>query len=510
MTPSTAQAAAHENLTTSFDFAHHESGPEIGKTHNDVRTITVNLPAGFTASNTAVPTCSDAQLLSIAGEGTTRVECPPASQVGTIGFEVGNGEGEGHPPAQFVVPLYNMEVTSFGVTAQLGFKSVIFTQILDVVVRPGDSGLSITTPNITKVEPRNISVTVWGLSRPHEHDAQRGLFCGNGTEVPPAYALQAGGFGGPQEAISRSSRSCRTRRAAARSPRAWKPTRGRNRTRSPRPRAKSAPIGECDRVPFDPTIEVQPTTESAESPTGLDVSLVVPQSWENPLTIATANLRDTRVTLPEGMTANPSLAAGLGACTPAQYESETSSSLPGEGCPAESKIGSIEIETPLLDEKIPGAIYIATPYDNAGIRHAGTPGRLAARAVCRREGPRAGDRHQSRGQDRTEPRHRPARHDVRKHAAAAVQQVHVEVPSRRDRAAGQPRDMRLLLRRRRPDVMVGARTAAAGQHPVRSQQWCPRRSLPVRWRAAVQPAGDRLPVARQRRRLQPVLSADHP
>ncbi len=64
------------------------------------------------------------------------------------------------------------------------------------------------------------------------------------------------------------------------------------------------------------------------------------------------------------MTANPGLAEGLGACTPEQYASETSSSLPGEGCPAESKIGSITIETPLLNETIPGAIYIATPYDN--------------------------------------------------------------------------------------------------------------------------------------------------
>ena len=64
------------------------------------------------------------------------------------------------------------------------------------------------------------------------------------------------------------------------------------------------------------------------------------------------------------MTINPSAGSGLGACTPAQYASETSSSLPGEGCPPESKIGSIEIETPVLAEKILGAVYVATPYDN--------------------------------------------------------------------------------------------------------------------------------------------------
>ena len=109
---------------------------------------------------------------------------------------------------------------------------------------------------------------------------------------------------------------------------------------------------------------MKPSTLSAETPTGLNVSLIVPQSWENPFTISTSNLRDTTVALPEGVTANPSLAAGLGACTPEQYASETFSSPPGAGCPEESKIGSIEIETPVLAEKIVGAVYIATPYNN--------------------------------------------------------------------------------------------------------------------------------------------------
>ncbi len=202
------------------------------------------------------------------------------------------------------------------------------------------------------------------------------------------------------------------------------------------------PFVECDRVPFSPSIEVQPSTRSAESPSGLEVSLVVPQSWEKPETIATSDLKDVKVTLPEGMTANPGLAAGLGACTPEQYARETYSSLPGEGCPPESKIGSIEIETPLLNEKIFGAIYIATPYDN--VPSFGDPehpgGSLLALYVVAKD-PAARDHHQSRWEDHPEPRHRTARHDVRRKPPAAVQQVHIEVPSRCDRAADQPPDV---------------------------------------------------------------------
>ena len=355
VTPSTTQAGAHENLVVAFDFAH-EAG---GETDNDVRTIVTNLPEGFDANDTAVPTCSDAQLT---GGGEDLAACPVASQVGTISFEVANIHS-GLAPAQFTVPLYNMEVTSFGVTAELGFKSFIFTQILQVAVRPGDYGLTSTTPNIDKAEPRNVSVTLWGLPAAHEHDAQRGETCGEGFEVP-AVCEHLSGPGGPQEAgipvkpFLSNPTSCGSFEASMEAdsweePLTWSKATG-----------QVGPIVECERVPFEPEIEVQPTTNRAESPSGLNVSLIVPQTWENPYSISTSDLKDTTLTLPEGMTVNPSAGSGLGACTPAQYASETSSSLPGEGCPPESKIGSIVIETPLLDEKIEGAVYVATPYDN--------------------------------------------------------------------------------------------------------------------------------------------------
>jgi hypothetical protein len=102
----------------------------------------------------------------------------------------------------------------------------------------------------------------------------------------------------------------------------------------------------------------------AESSSGLEVSLVVPQTWDSPFTLATSNVKDTRVTLPLGYTVNPSAGSGLVGCTPAQYEAETSSSPPGAGCPAESKLGKVKIETPVLAETIEGNVYLAQPYDN--------------------------------------------------------------------------------------------------------------------------------------------------
>jgi hypothetical protein len=359
---STDQAGAHENLTTSFDFAHNPAG----KTYNDLKSVVVNLPAGFDANNTAVPTCSPAQLLALAEPGGIGAQCPPASQIGTINLDLAtNGK-----LYYETYPLYNMEVTSFGVAAEIGFKTTILSQLLSIKVRPSDDGLTSTSPNIEEVgEPHNVSVTIWGVPGSHEHDAQRGEVCaefgnnfecaGGGEQVTP-----------PIKPFLANPTSCGSFTASMKAD-SWEEPQPESWLQAPVPETgllsaitEAGPIVECERVPFKPAIEVQPSTRSAESATGLDVSLVVPQSWESPDTIATSNLKDAKVTLPEGFTVNPSAGSGLGACTPAQYASETSSSLPGEGCPAESKIGSIVIETPVLAEPIPGAIYIATPYDN--------------------------------------------------------------------------------------------------------------------------------------------------
>jgi hypothetical protein len=352
--PSSTQAGAHADLKLSFDFAHNARG----QTYNDVRNIGIGLPVGFDASNTAVPTCTDSQLI---GGSSSLPGCPIASQVGQISFEVDNVKGGA--PAQFTAPLYNMEVTSFGVTAEVGFKTILFTQVIQVGVRPSDYGLSSITPNIQKAEPHNVSVTLWGLPAAHVHDPERGATCGEDFELPPV-CTHASGDGGPQEAdipvrpFFSNPTGCEPHFATLEAdswedPGTWLHA-----------ETEVPAIGECNRVPFEPSIEVQPSTRSAESPSGLAVSLLVPQAWDNPFSIATANLKDTTVTLPEGMTINPSAGSGLGACTEQQYASEKSSSLPGEGCPPESKIGSIEIETPVLDEKIVGAVYVATPFQN--------------------------------------------------------------------------------------------------------------------------------------------------
>ncbi len=115
----------------------------------------------------------------------------------------------------------------------------------------------------------------------------------------------------------------------------------------------------CDAVPFDPSIKVDPGTAAVDSPSPATVTTEMP--FENPeeggSDIAQSQLRVAEVTLPEGMGLNPSGSVGLVACTDAQFRK--GERVQDNSCPAASKIGTVEIETPPLPPgSLKGDIYV--------------------------------------------------------------------------------------------------------------------------------------------------------
>ena len=104
------------------------------------------------------------------------------------------------------------------------------------------------------------------------------------------------------------------------------------------------------------------------------MNLGVKQTYGNAEGLVSSTLNRAVVTLPEGMTVNPSAGAGLAACSLAEYEEEGVVEGAG-GCPNESKLGSVEISTPALAEKATGSVYLAQPYANlAQFAEPGHPG----------------------------------------------------------------------------------------------------------------------------------------
>lgn len=125
------------------------------------------------------------------------------------------------------------------------------------------------------------------------------------------------------------------------------------------------PFTGCEKLGFKPSVEAKPSTKAAQSPTGLDFGLDIEDTGLTSYKgAAQSDIKKVRVTLPEGMTANPSLAEGLEVCSEAQLAQITVDSPAGVGCPEASKIGTIEAESPLVPEPAVGALYQATPYEN--------------------------------------------------------------------------------------------------------------------------------------------------
>jgi hypothetical protein len=144
-------------------------------------------------------------------------------------------------------------------------------------------------------------------------------------------------------------------------------------------------LGGCEHlVHFEPSIAISPDTSAADSPAGLTADLRLPASVNGVAGgegLAVSGLRNTTVVLPEGMTINPGQATGLTACQPglARNAGETgfdSLPLPGEdgeseefdvapSCPASSKVGTVEVSTPLLPDRLVGDVYVlpANPPD---------------------------------------------------------------------------------------------------------------------------------------------------
>lgn len=83
----------------------------------------------------------------------------------------------------------------------------------------------------------------------------------------------------------------------------------------------------------------------------------------NPEGLGSAGVKTTTVTLPEGVSINPGQATGLQACTAAEEnigggEEKREEEEAPASCPAASKVGTDEIETPLLKEKLQGDAYV--------------------------------------------------------------------------------------------------------------------------------------------------------
>jgi hypothetical protein len=327
--------------------------------------VVVDLPLGFAGSTLAAPECTEAQLDS-------ESYCPPDTVVGHITTEPASGTSGAD---KINGPIWNL-VPEHGHPAEFGYidslKGTHIAGYVSVVPTPAGYVLQFVANDIPELTLSQIVVTFYG--DPAEEQAetrqqQTEIEVGHpvAREIPgvqvPFFTNPTACSNGPQVAkiwIDSWHNPARfdpgTLIPTDLEESAWK-----------KAESVSPPVTGCDALQFTPELGVQPTTHEADKPSGLEFETKLAQS-EIFGTNATPALKDLTVDFPAGMTVDPSSADGLGVCTNAQigYEGSTLfdfSQAPPE-CPESSKIGSLELETPLLPGKLNGEVFLASQNEN--------------------------------------------------------------------------------------------------------------------------------------------------
>lgn len=318
------------------------------------RDVEVTLPPGMVGNPTAVPRCEPRQFLTSGYQG-----CPADTQVGVVELVFYASEDTQHA----LVPVYNVQ-PSPGQPAELGFSvSTVGHVPMLFHTRPlpgGGYALVSLSSQITQfIDVRALALTIWGDPAEESHTPQRyseapGHECEAGTDdncksnapLTPFLTLPT----------SCPGTSLTTEIGAD----DWQ-----NPLEAPFPISAEAELGTmsgCEALTLtgpgrEPSVTVEPSTHQAGVPAGYGVTLKVPQN-EEPEGLATPDIKNVEVAMPEGTVISPSAANGLTACTSEQFAqgSETVGN-----CPASSKIGTVKIVSPLIEAALTGSVYVGEP-----------------------------------------------------------------------------------------------------------------------------------------------------
>jgi hypothetical protein len=122
----------------------------------------------------------------------------------------------------------------------------------------------------------------------------------------------------------------------------------------------TTPIGltGCNLVPFEPSFLLSAGTTEQDQPDGITAEAGL-KRHSGKEEIDSSQLNTASITLPEGMTMNPSAAQGLEACTPKEIGIHTAEPVT---CHTASKIGTVELNVPTLPPgSLKGNIYLGGP-----------------------------------------------------------------------------------------------------------------------------------------------------
>jgi hypothetical protein len=355
------QAAGHPNYgITDFKINTYPLGSQVaGFPTSFLQRIQVDTPEGLSVNPEAATKCQITQLITL--------ECPVSSLVGinylTVAAEspaptcqVGPLKGQ-CAQARVALPVYNLEPFD-GTPSMVGFMTEGGPTYVVGSLSPVDQHVTFTISNI---HPPS-------AASPPIIESRLVFFSAKATNANPfadgTYLTMPSNCAGGQ--VSELHLTAQDGTEAAES--------------------YTTPSGAtgCENVPFNPEIAVTADgSQSVDSPEPTTVEVGIP--WDPEAPVANSYLKVAKVTLPEGMGINPSAGNTIASCSDAQFHYHTNL---GVECPAASRIGTVELETPSLPEGvINGDVYVGAPIKNGpGAFESGEQFRIFIHAFSTRYG----------------------------------------------------------------------------------------------------------------------------
>ncbi len=343
------QAGGHpESLTTSFDFTTTGAGASE-RPSEDVKDVVLGLPPGLIVDAQAAPRCTLVQLQLTVAE----TACPASSRVGTLELGLSGSGGQAGEP----ISVYNV-VPEAGYSLEFGASYLGHPILLygNVVRTESGYGWRLAVPGVASLGVIGVSLTLFG--NPGQRDG------GVDSQVP-LLTDPSDCVGGPLPATLEVD--------------TWQDP-GQYDTAEADVYSN---LTGCDALRFEPTLDVRPETTQADDPAGYELQIRLPQV-QAPSIPATPELKQAIITLPAGVSLSPAAADGLVACAATGPEGinigsdDTGSAgqdlgdpeaselgpdglyhpAPGR-CPRAATVGTVEINTPLLDGPLAGHVYLA-------------------------------------------------------------------------------------------------------------------------------------------------------
>ena len=348
------QAAGHPDFgITDFEFAYKEVGVLVKSKQPEgkVKDVRVDLPQGLAVDPEVTETCSETQL--------DEFNCPAASKV---------GEDE----ATGTATVY--EALGLGATVTEHFP------VYDMVRRPGEParfGVEINSPTLETLaglgdDLRGHLYLEGGISWHAEPETSESSGVATGDyheffkiqnipqqpEVVESRLIFKGVVNG--RAFLTLPSTCSSKQITTLHVDSYEEPGNFQRYTNETPVTATG----CGALAFNPSFSLTPETSQSDQPDGVSVGLHVPQPLSEPSKPDSPDVQNAEVTLPEGMTLNPSAANGLEACSSAQ--------LAARACPTGADIGSFSVNAPgIPDGSLTGGVYVGEPEPGQGAESGG-------------------------------------------------------------------------------------------------------------------------------------------